>query len=89
MYMAAKNSVKKSVEISLEELLELQEVEIEHKKGKEKYTKKVKEIEQDYLNGNLTYLESVRQVIKVNKAYNSLIRNLNKKLNEIEAKYEV
>lgn len=87
--MPAKNNEKKSVEISLDELLELQEVEIAHKKGKEKYKKAVEEIEKDYKLGNLTFLESVRQVIKVNKAYNSLIRSLNKKLNEIEAKYEV
>lgn len=87
--MPAKNNEKKSVEISLDELLELQEVEIAHKEGKEKYKKAVEEIEKDYKLGNLTFLESVRQVIKVNKAYNSLIRSLNKKLNEIEAKYEV
>ena len=87
--MPAKNNEKKSVEISLDELLELQEVEIAHKEGKEKYKKEIEEIEKDYKLGNLTFLESVRQVIKVNKAYNSLIRSLNKKLNEIEAKYEV
>ena len=75
---------EKYEEISIEELMQLEDIEREHLKAKERYANKVKEIEKDYRNGTLTFIESVREVIKVNKAYNRAIRNLVKTLDKME-----
>lgn len=82
--MPQKKKEKRSESLSSKDKKILKEIEEAHLSAKNSYMRKVKEIEQDYLSGDLTYMQSVREVIKMNKAYNSLIRNLIKKLNEYE-----
>lgn len=78
--MPVKKKGKKSKEISSKDRKEIKEIQTIHKNAREFYKQKVGEIEQDYIKGELTYMQSVREVIKVNKAYNAVIRKLIKRV---------
>lgn len=78
--MPVKKKGKKSKEISSKDRKEIKEIQAIHKNAREFYKQKVGEIEQDYIKGELTYMQSVREVIKVNKAYNAVIRKLIKRV---------
>lgn len=74
--MPTKKQERNSGELSSQDKAEIRKIKKEHKEGKENYSQRIREIEEGYLRGDLSYMQSVRLVILENKKYNTLIRKL-------------